>query len=83
MCEPAMPIIVLKDIRFSLSSLAKLAGSPGSCEQRNLANAVKGIEADLNWCIANLEAAGEGQKNFGLSAYPPVKKTEAREETGR
>lgn len=71
MCEPLLPITALKDLRFSIASFAATAGTPGSYERRNAEVYAKGLRAELDWCIAQLEAAGEGRKNMGVRAYEP------------
>ncbi len=74
MCEPLLPIDELKNLRFAISALVENVGSPGSYERENAQNSGKGIKARLNWCIANLERAGEGKKNFGIDMYPVAEK---------
>jgi hypothetical protein len=68
MCEPTSPLDVLKSLRFSLSSISELhpKGSYAAEQARMMA---KGIQRDIDWVIANLEAANEGKKNFGLTKF--------------
>jgi hypothetical protein len=69
MCEPLVPIDELRRLDFALASLASLVGRDGSHERENARNVADGIRARLKWVIANLNKAGEGQKNFGLSMF--------------
>jgi hypothetical protein len=72
MCEPLLPLHELKNLDFSIASLAELAGNPGSYERENAKNVARGIRERLAWVVANLEKANEGEKNFGLSrSYLP------------
>ncbi len=73
MCEPIMPIDTLKNLRFSIAVLPNLH-EPGSYRKELAELACAGIRSRLDWVIANLEHAKEGQKNFGLSAYPGLTK---------
>lgn len=69
MCEPATPLTVLKSIRFSVSALAESAGPAGSYQREAARVGSLGIRSELDWCIAQLEAAGEGSRNMAVHAY--------------
>jgi hypothetical protein len=65
MCEPLVPIDELRNLKWSIASLAELDNTPGSFALENKRNAARGIETRIDWIIRTLEAAGEGQKNCG------------------
>lgn len=68
--EPAMPIDVLKRIPFALAAFAEVCGTPGSYERERARIFELGIRAEIEWIVANLTAAGEGNRNMGVSRYP-------------
>jgi hypothetical protein len=62
--EQLLPINVFKDLNFSLSSLVTFT-APGSHERRNMENAIRGINARVQWAVKQLELTGEGGKYAG------------------
>ena len=70
MCEPLLPIDELRNIQFSVVALVEtVMNKPGSYEHEVARLAANQIKRRLQWVIANLEAAKEGRKNFGLEKY--------------
>ena len=61
MCELADPINVLKTIPFRLASLEILT-EKGSHERSLLRDAAKGIEADVKWCIDQIQMERVAEK---------------------
>lgn len=71
MCEPSCPLTRLETLKFSISALASTIGADNhGSYQRELAHlAAKGIQNELDWCIEQLKAAGEGERCIDLEAY--------------
>lgn len=65
MCEPLLPIEELEKLKWAVSSLAALGAEPGTHEKENRHNAADGIRSRLDWCIRQLNGAGEGRRNMG------------------
>ena len=61
MCQ-LLPIEELKNMKFSISSLANMVGTPGSYDKENAENISRGMKARLQWVIDHLEANKEGRK---------------------
>ncbi len=68
MAEVATPLDKLRRLGFSVSALAQI-NSANSYEGELARIAAEGIKRELDWVIANLEAAGEGLKNMGLTKF--------------
>ena len=64
MSDPLLPIEELQSLKFGISALADLF-ERGSYKRELALNAARGLEARIEWVIAQLEAAGEGKKNMG------------------
>lgn len=64
MCEPTKPIDKLESLKFSVAALTEMYPR-GSFDRENAKNAARGIEAQIDWVIRQLKAAGEGTKNMG------------------
>jgi hypothetical protein len=41
----------LQQLKFAVSSLAAMCGTPGSHEKENAENVARGIRARLDWCL--------------------------------
>jgi hypothetical protein len=63
MCEPTTPIDVLDELIFAVNSLKELHEN-GSYKRAICKAACKGIERDIRWVIAQLEACNEGRKKI-------------------
>ena len=72
MCEATRPIEELRRLKSAMMSLPAMF-EKGSDARDNLSLALAGVSARLEWVIANLEMAHEGNSNFGLQMYqrPP------------
>lgn len=68
MSEPATPIGILGGMKFSIASFENLHPR-GSYEREQARLMARGLQDELDWVIANLERAGEGKSNYGLTRY--------------
>ncbi len=57
MCQLTVKI-ELEQMKWSVTALAQLAGAPGSFERENARNAARGMEARLDWCLAQINSNG-------------------------
>lgn len=70
MCEASCPLNRLEALKFSVAALSSAIGADKGSYQRELAHlAAKGIQNELDWCIEQLKAAGEGERCIDLEAY--------------
>jgi hypothetical protein len=61
--EQATPLYVLKELSFSVASLASMH-KPGSYEKRLAEDAARGIRDRIDWIIACLEKSGHGNQGY-------------------
>jgi len=64
MSEPLAPIDALRNLRWKISALLDTLTDPGSTRQAVAHLAQEGIRREIDWILANLEEAGEGNKNM-------------------
>ncbi len=65
MAEALFPLDELEALKFSVAALAE-NHADGSYKQEMARNACRGIQSRLDWCIRQLKAAGEGERNMGV-----------------